>query len=69
MLWNKFVNMTTSAFKSKKQKKRWYVELPKYQGEKKGFNFDLSSCLGDDVTHNVPSDRETQLFLATDLYI
>ena len=27
-------------------------------------NFDMSSCLGDDITQNVSSTRETQLFLA-----
>ena len=58
------MNKTTGAFNSKKQKKSREVEQPKYQEEKKRFSFDLSSCLGDDVTQNVPGARETQLFLA-----
>ena len=35
MLWIKFVNKATGAYKSKTQKKSWEIEQPKYQEEKK----------------------------------
>ena len=37
-----------------------------YQEEEEIFNYDFRLCLGDDVTQNVCSARETQLFLVED---
>ena len=49
--------MTTSAFKSKNAKEEQRSQTAKVSGRKQN-GFDLSSCLGDDVTHNVPGACE-----------